>query len=93
MGTIRIINDKTGQVKFVSEIVANNTKTLEMYGFKVQHLGNKEENLPITNVIGLDGQRERYKKLFGKYPAGRMKPETIAKEIQEAETKQNINGN
>jgi hypothetical protein len=43
MGTIRIINDKTGQVKFVSEIVANNTKTLEMYGFKVQHLEKKVE--------------------------------------------------
>jgi hypothetical protein len=51
MGTIRIINDKTGQVKFVSEVVANNTKTLEMYGFKVQHLEKKEEKEVFVKAV------------------------------------------
>jgi hypothetical protein len=42
MERIRIINDKTGEVKHVSKLVADNTKTLAMYGFKVQHLEKKE---------------------------------------------------
>jgi hypothetical protein len=112
MERIRIINDKTGEVKHVSKLVADNTKTLAMYGFKVQHLEKKESVSHIPKVTkSLDeiqsrhkyefpvdevnevSLKERYKELFGKYPAGRMKPETIAKEILEAKTKQNINGN
>ncbi len=43
MDDIRIINDKTGDVKYVSQLVANDTKMLAYYGFKIQHLEKKED--------------------------------------------------
>jgi hypothetical protein len=53
MGTIeriRIINEKTGDVKFVSKIVADNAQALAMYGFKIQHLEKKEAVIEPVKV-------------------------------------------
>jgi len=42
MSKVRIINSKTGEVKFVSSVVAKQIQQLATYGFKVQDLEKKE---------------------------------------------------
>ncbi len=51
MEDIRIINDKTGDVKWVSQLVANDTKMLAYYGFKIQNLEKKEPVEESKNEI------------------------------------------
>ena len=43
MGKVRILNTKTGEVKFVEEHIANDTNTIKRYGFIKQDLGVKED--------------------------------------------------
>ncbi len=50
MDDIRIINDKTGDVKYVSQLVANDTKMLAYYGFRIQNLPKKEVE-EVSNEI------------------------------------------
>lgn len=43
MSKVRIINEKTGDVKFVSPMVAKDTRQLKAYGYVVQDLGEKKD--------------------------------------------------
>jgi hypothetical protein len=40
MGKLRILNTKTGEVKFREAHIANNAKLLKSYGFVLQDLGS-----------------------------------------------------
>ncbi len=62
MDDIRIINDKTGKVIWVSPVIAKDTKTLSMYGFKVQHLEKKEpveevSEIQVLNAVPKKGRK------------------------------------
>lgn len=41
MGKVRILNTKTGDIKYVSELIGNNERLLKSYGFIKQDLGEK----------------------------------------------------
>lgn len=51
MGKVRILNTKTGHVKYVMPHIANNTKLMKSYGFIIQDLAEKRE------VIGWEETR------------------------------------
>jgi hypothetical protein len=50
MDKVRIINKKTGAVKFVMPHVANDVRTMNMYGFVIEDLKVKEESRPEINL-------------------------------------------
>ena len=50
MSKVRIINSKTGDVKFVSPMVAKDTKQLKAYGYVVQDLEKKEVVTEIETI-------------------------------------------
>jgi hypothetical protein len=79
MGKLRILNTKTGEVKFREAHIANNAKLLKTYGYILQDLGEKE---PEKNGLDVEKLKEEYEKLTCR-KAGNKKPETIAKEIEE----------
>lgn len=82
MGKVRVINVKTGKVLLVAEHIANNAKRLKSYGFIKQ-------DFEVRNDKTIEEIREEYFKKTGKKP-GIKKQETLLKEIQELETKQNL---
>lgn len=52
MSKVRIINDKTGEVRFVSPFVANQTETLKHKGYRVEDLPQKKEDpIPEQGLV------------------------------------------
>jgi hypothetical protein len=49
MGKLRILNTKTGEVKFREAHIANNAKLLKTYGYILQDLGSETVTVDNTN--------------------------------------------
>ncbi len=56
MSKVRIINDETGDIKFVSPYVANQPEQLKQYGYRIEDLKVKETT---GNIF--EGEVERKK--------------------------------
>ncbi len=99
MSKVRIVNEKTGQVKFVSKRVAEKSNLLKSKGWFIEAIEKPIETQPVKapveatptddisvpdlNAPTLEGLRIEYKKVFEKRPHHSWKEETLTQKIED----------